>query len=66
MYQDLVGKCRAQEGASDADIQEMAAHQPPSTSSGKCLNACIMESVGIVRKSLLPQHNSSSCNSFFF
>lgn len=50
MYNELVTNCKAQEGASDLDVQEMAMHQPPSTYTGQCLNACAMEAVGIVRK----------------
>lgn len=49
MYKDLVGHCKAQEGATDADVQEMISHQPASTRSGQCLNACIFENIGFVR-----------------
>lgn len=50
MYKDLVTNCKAQEGASDADVQEMASHQLPSTRPGQCFNACVLENIGFVRR----------------
>lgn len=49
MFKDLLANCKAQEGASDSDIQELIVHQPPSTRAGQCLNACVLENVGFVR-----------------
>lgn len=48
MFAELIGKCKGAEGASDSDVQEVVAHQPPSTRAGQCFNACIMESLGLV------------------
>lgn len=48
MAAELIGKCKAAEGASDSDIDEMMAHQPPTTRAGQCLNACAMEHLGLV------------------
>lgn len=48
MVADVMGKCKAQEGPSDSDIQEVIAHAPPTTRAGQCFNACMMESFGIV------------------
>lgn len=50
MFEELIGKCKASEGASDNDIQQAIAHAPPTTPQGQCFHACIMESVGIVWK----------------
>ena len=50
MIAELIGKCKSAEGASDTDVQEALAHQPSSTRSGQCFNACIMESLGLVMK----------------
>ncbi len=52
MYKDLVQNCKAQEGASDSDIQEIASHKLPSTRPGQCLNACVLENVGMVKNTL--------------
>lgn len=38
----------AKESATDADVAAMLAHEPPTTQSGRCLSACIMETVGVV------------------
>lgn len=48
MFFDMVNNCKAQEGATDADVQEIATQQIPSTRSGQCLQACIFESAGMV------------------
>lgn len=48
MFADLIGKCKAKEGATDSDVQEAMAHLPASTRTGACFNACIMESLGLV------------------
>ncbi|XP_037036887.1 general odorant-binding protein 28a-like [Bradysia coprophila] len=58
MFIDIVTNCKAQEGASDSDIQEMANHQPPSTHAGQCLNACTMEAVGIMKDGRLSLEGS--------
>lgn len=50
MYKDLMTSCKAKEGATDADVQELASHQLGSTRTAQCLNACIMENIGFVRK----------------
>lgn len=41
-------QCQTQEGASEQDLQEFLMHQVPSTQTGKCLRACIMETVNVV------------------
>lgn len=48
MYNNLLDICKVQEGASDADVQEINSHQVPSTHTGQCFNACVMEKAGIV------------------
>lgn len=45
----VMGKsCQEKEGASDADLKELIDHALPSTKPGKCLRACMMESIGLV------------------
>lgn len=48
MFADIIGKCKAKEGATDNDVQEAIAHAPPTTRTGQCFNACMMETLGIV------------------
>lgn len=45
----LAATCKEKEGATDADVQVFAAHEHPTTHSGKCLTACVMETIGAVR-----------------
>lgn len=40
--------CAEQEGATAADIEEAQAMKIPSTSSSKCMHACIGETIGAV------------------
>lgn len=42
-------ECQPIEGASDADIETLAARKPPTTREGKCVLACIAEKDGVVR-----------------
>lgn len=41
-------QCKEKEGASDKDLKELINDVLPTTKEGKCLNACVMELVGIV------------------
>lgn len=41
--------CAAKEGASDADVQEIFDHKPPSTRGGKCTAACVGETGGVIK-----------------
>lgn len=47
-YEALAKTCQENEKASDADVKEALDHELPSTDAGKCLRACVMESVGVV------------------
>lgn len=49
IMEGIVMNCMAKEGASEADLAEMMGFKLPSTKTGQCLNACIMETFGIVR-----------------
>lgn len=53
MYVKLATECAKKEGASKSDIDGLAAHKPASTKEGKCLGACIFESVGMVGLKLI-------------
>lgn len=50
IMETIVMNCMANEGASEADLAEIMDLKLPSTKSGQCFNACIMEAVGVVRK----------------
>lgn len=44
----LAAGCKDTEGASDDDVAAMMAREHPTTKPGKCLIACIMETIGVV------------------
>lgn len=48
MLAQVVAQCKAQEGPSDADIQDAIDHKPPTSRPAQCFQACMMESFGIV------------------
>lgn len=48
MFETLVKTCATKESASDSDIGELLKRDIPTTRNGQCLNACILESTGIV------------------
>lgn len=52
----IVMNCMGNEGASESDLAELMGYNLPSTKSGQCLNACMMESLGVVRK-----HRNCNC-----
>lgn len=41
-------ECAGKEGASEAEIQNMLGHNPPTTHEGKCVIACVGEASGMV------------------
>lgn len=47
-FMELVQDCKAKEGATDNDIDEMMSEKMPSTQTGKCLSACVAIALGIV------------------
>lgn len=59
MMMEIVGSCKAKEGASDADVAEVIAKNVPSTPEGKCLQTCVMEAGGIV--SFIFKENNIDC-----
>lgn len=48
MFLKMANECAKKEGATSADVDELAAHKPASGKGGKCIRACIAENVGIV------------------
>lgn len=50
MFGELIAKCKASEGVSDDEVQAAIANTPPSSRAAQCFHACMMESIGIVRK----------------
>lgn len=51
-YNNLLNTCVAQEGASDADRNEVFHRLPPSTVASRCLYTCVLENIGVVKSKL--------------
>lgn len=49
MEKQLLNECKTKEGATDADVESILNRQLPTTQSAKCLNACLVETVGLVK-----------------
>lgn len=49
MELSLANECKNKEGATDADVVSLVAREIPSTPTGKCLNACMVETAGLVK-----------------
>lgn len=47
-FMELAESCKAETGASDADMQGTIKHQPASTYEAKCLRACIMKKFNLM------------------
>lgn len=45
---DLAKKCQENEKATDADYELAISHEVPTTETGNCLQACLMEEHGVV------------------
>lgn len=45
----IVGECKGKEGATDADEAEVLARKDPTTKGGKCIHACIGETLGLMQ-----------------
>ncbi|XP_055301115.1 general odorant-binding protein 28a-like [Sitodiplosis mosellana] len=46
--QEMFGRCQRQELTTDADMTEFSQQRKPTTKTGKCLHACLMESSGLL------------------
>lgn len=44
----LADDCKVTENASDEDVKELMEHETPTSTTGKCLHACIHENIGLV------------------
>lgn len=44
----MIGKCQRKELATESDMSEFSQQKKPTTKTGKCLHACLMETVGLV------------------
>lgn len=47
-FMELAEPCKAETGASDADMQEAIKRQPASTYESKCLRACVMKKFNLL------------------
>lgn len=45
----MVQRCQMTEHATDTDMDEFSQQRRPSERTGKCLHACLMETVGLVK-----------------
>lgn len=50
--------CAGKEGATEADIQELYDHKPPSTHPAKCVAACVGETAGMIKDNKLNMDGS--------
>lgn len=48
MFITIATDCKGREGASDDDMANLAAKKPPTSPEGKCVLACIFETIGVV------------------
>lgn len=46
--EEMIRRCETQEQVTDTDMKEFSQQRKPSSKTGKCLHACLMESVGLV------------------
>lgn len=46
--EQMIRGCQSQEQATENDMREFSQQRKPSTKTGKCLHACLMESIGLV------------------
>lgn len=49
MELSLANECKTKEGATDADVTEMLARNLPTTPAAKCMQACVVETIGIMK-----------------
>lgn len=47
-FKKMANDCAITEGATNDDLAEIFARQIPTTKSGKCIAACLGETIGIV------------------
>ncbi|CAG9811310.1 unnamed protein product [Chironomus riparius] len=48
-WQALAAECQKSSGASDDDLEKIITHVKPETHEGKCMIACIFETMGVVK-----------------
>lgn len=46
--EEMLQRCETQEQVTENDIRDFLHQKRPSTTTGKCLHACLMETVGLV------------------
>lgn len=44
----MANECATKEGGTPADVAELLEHKPSSGRGGKCIRACLAETIGIV------------------
>ncbi|XP_031638803.1 uncharacterized protein LOC116350935 [Contarinia nasturtii] len=49
MFVKVAKECAEEEGASAVDVDELVAHKSASEKGGKCIRACLAETVGMIK-----------------
>lgn len=49
---ELATECQKTSGASDDELEKIIMHAKPETHDGKCMIACILETIGVVSRLL--------------
>lgn len=65
MLVGIASECKITENASDDDMGKLVEKKPPTTKEGKCLFACIMEEMDVVRRVIGDSSETSLSNHFF-
>lgn len=60
----IASECKITENASDDDMGKLVEKKPPTTKEGKCLFACIMEEMDVVRRVISSSSWTSASNYF--
>lgn len=47
---ELATECQKTSGASDTELEKIIMHTKPETHEGKCMIACIFETIGVVSR----------------
>lgn len=55
----MIRRCQQQEQATESDMKEFFTQKKPSTKAGKCLHACLMESIGLIKNGMFSAENSN-------
>lgn len=68
LFTKMANECTTKEGGSQTDVDEMIAKKPASSKAGKCVRACVAETIGMVRSFdlVLYKYLKNKMKCFFF